>query len=308
MGLRPSLEEVEVELGLACRHIDDLPDALAKDAGLVPTRVVPDVDADVSALVRDTRTTPAGTPAAADDGAEADRVLGEFLSELRLIKDDYEIDQLRESCRATAEGFAEVVRALPVAVERGRGERWVEGVFELVARHRGNGVGYDTIAAAGSHACTLHWIRNDGDLRPGELLLLDAGVEADSLYTADVTRTVPVDGRFTPIQRRVYDAVLAAQAAGFEAVRPGGTFADIHAAATAVIAEKLADLGVLPVTVEESLSLVGRPASPLDGPRHEPSSRSRRPRLRPGQTRGVHGGRATARHGPHRRTRPLLQG
>ena len=70
-------------------------------------------------------------------------------------------------------------------------------IFGLHARHAGNAVGYDTIAASGEHACTLHWIRNDGDVREGDLLLLDAGVELDSLYTADVTRTLPVNGRFT---------------------------------------------------------------------------------------------------------------
>ena len=244
IGPRPSLGEVEIELGLTCRHIDDLADALAKDDGLVPTRVVPAVDDDVTDLVH----------AAGGATTEADTTFGSFLSELRLIKDAYEIEQLELSCRSTAEGFAEVVKALPTAVERGRGERWVEGVFELVARHRGNGVGYDTIAAAGPHACTLHWIRNDGDVRPGELLLLDAGVEADSLYTADVTRTIPVDGRFTPVQRRVYEAVLAAQAAGFAAVKPGNVFSDVHAAASRVVAEKLAELGVLPVTPAESLA------------------------------------------------------
>ena len=244
VGVRPSLGEVEIELGLTCRHIDDLADALAKDAGLVPTRVVPAVDDDVTDLVH----------TAGGATTEADTTFGSFLSELRLIKDAYEIEQLELSCRSTAEGFAEVVKALPTAVERGRGERWVEGVFELVARHRGNGVGYDTIAAAGPHACTLHWIRNDGDVRPGELLLLDAGVEADSLYTADVTRTIPVDGRFTPVQRRVYEAVLAAQAAGFAAVKPGNLFSDVHAAASRVVAEKLAELGVLPVTPAESLA------------------------------------------------------
>ena len=85
----------------------------------------------------------------------------------------------------------------------------------------GNAVGYDTIAASGDHACTLHWIRNDGDLRDGDLMLLDAGVELDSLYTADVTRTLPVNGRFSDAQRMVYDAVFEAQQAGIAAARPG---------------------------------------------------------------------------------------
>jgi Xaa-Pro aminopeptidase len=183
-----------------------------------------------------------------------DLELARFLSELRLVKDEFEIEQMRLAIAATAEGFEEIVRSLPEAVRRGRGERWVEGVFELIARHRGNGLGYDTIAAAGEHACTLHWIRNDGEVRSGDLILVDAGVEVDSLYTADVTRTVPVDGTFTEEQRKVYDAVLAAQEAGIAAAKPGNTFRDVHTAAIAVIAERLAEWGMLPVDLETALS------------------------------------------------------
>src|ERR671921_688644 len=143
-----------------------------------------------------------------EDDVAADEQLAVTLSELRLTKDEWEVEQLRQACAATAEGFAAIVRGLPDAVAKGRGERWVEGQFGLVARHTGNGVGYDSIAAAGEHACTLHWIRNDGDVREGDLLLVDAGVEVESLYTADVTRTMPVTGRFSEVQRRVYQAVL----------------------------------------------------------------------------------------------------
>jgi Xaa-Pro aminopeptidase len=146
------------------------------------------------------------------------------------------------------------VAELPEAVRRGRGERWVEGIFGLHARHVGNAVGYDTIAASGEHACTLHWIRNDGDLREGDLLLLDAGVELDSLYTADVTRTLPVSGRFSDDQRMVYDAVFEAQQAGIAAARPGAKFLDVHQAAVAVIARHLEQWGLLPVPAEESLA------------------------------------------------------
>ena len=149
-------------------------------------------------------------------------------------------------------------RRLPEAVRRGRGERWVEGVFGLHARHVGNGVGYDTIAASGDHACTLHWIRNDGELREGDLLLVDAGVELDTLYTADVTRTLPVDGRFSDDQREVYEAVLEAQQAGIDAAQAGrevprrargGDRGDRPA--------RSQEWGLLPVTAEESLAADG---------------------------------------------------
>ena len=120
----------------------------------------------------------------------------------------------------------------------------MEGIFGLHARHVGNAVGYDTIAASGDHACTLHWIRNDGDLREGELLLLDAGVELDTLYTADITRTLPVNGT---VQRRrsgwSTTRCCEAQQAGIDAARPGAKFSDVHAAAIAVIAQQAGGLG-----------------------------------------------------------------
>ena len=128
---------------------------------------------------------------------------------------------MREACARSAEAFESVVAELPEAVRRGRGERWVEGVFGLHARHVGNAVGYDTIAASGNHACTLHWIRNDGDLDADDLLLMDAGIELDTLYTADITRTMPISGHFSDAQREVYEAVLEAQQAGIDAAKPG---------------------------------------------------------------------------------------
>jgi len=129
----------------------------------------------------------------------------------------------------------------------------IEGAFVGHARQEGNAVGYETIAAAGEHATTLHWTDNDGQVRAGELVLVDAGVEVDSLYTADVTRTLPVDGTFSEVQRRVYQAVLDAADAGFAAAVPGARFRDVHDAAMKVIAERLAEWGLLPVSAEEAL-------------------------------------------------------
>ncbi|HEX3204746.1 MAG TPA: M24B family metallopeptidase, partial [Propionibacteriaceae bacterium] len=184
---------------------------------------------------------------------ESDKEFAVALSVLRLVKDAFEIAEMREACRQTAATFEAVVADIPEAVRRGRGERWIEGIFGLHARHVGNAVGYDTIAAAGEHACTLHWIRNDGAVREGELLLLDAGIELDSLYTADVTRTLPINGTFSDAQRMVYDAVFEAQQAGIAAARPGASFSDVHKAATAVIARHLDTWGLLPVSVAESV-------------------------------------------------------
>jgi Xaa-Pro aminopeptidase len=177
------------------------------------------------------------------DPSEEDEELANTLSELRLVKDDFEVSQLQTAIDFTVKGFEDVVRALPSA--EGRGERVIEGVFNLRARVEGNDVGYDTIAASGSHATTLHWTRNNGEVRRGDLLLLDAGVECDNLYTADVTRTMPISGTFSPAQRRVYELVLAAQTAGIAAVKPGANFMAPHDAAMAVLAEGLFEMGIL---------------------------------------------------------------
>lgn len=184
---------------------------------------------------------------------DEDETLTRFVSELRLIKDEFEIAELRHAVEITASGFDDIIRALPAATAHARGERVVEGAFHRRAREDGNGEGYDTIAASGPHACYLHWTRNDGTVVPGDLILVDAGVEADSLYTADITRTLPVSGTFTEVQRRVYETVREAADAAFAAARVGVRFRDVHAAAMNIIAERTAEWGLLPVSAEEAI-------------------------------------------------------
>jgi Xaa-Pro aminopeptidase len=184
---------------------------------------------------------------------EKDKELLIFTSEQRLIKDEYEIDQLQQAVDATGRGFNDMIKVLQNATAHPRGERVVEGAFYARARAEGNDLGYNTIAAAGSHACVLHWVRNDGRVRNGELMLIDAGVEMDSYYTADITRTLPVNGKFTPAQRELYMLVYESQKAGFAAAKAGAKIADINAACQKVLAEGLEKLGVLPVSSEESL-------------------------------------------------------
>ena len=180
------------------------------------------------------------------DRTLADAELAQATSEMRLVKDEFEVGEMRSAVAATARGFDDVLSALGRAAQAPRGERVVEGVFNQRARLEGNTIGYETIAAAGDHACTLHWVRNDGDVREGDLLLLDAGVEVDSLYTADITRTVPISGTFTEVQRRVYEAVLEAADAARAIVRPGIRFGDVHVAAMRVIEQKTREWGLLP--------------------------------------------------------------
>jgi Xaa-Pro aminopeptidase len=236
IGRRHTPAEKATELGIETVPLDSLPAALDE---LAParTRVLRGLDPTVDAAVR-------GLP-----GRDAD--LARVLSELRLVKDEWELAQLRDAIDATVRGFEDVARILPA--DRPVSERLVQGVFELRARHDGNDVGYGSIVGAGPHAAILHWTRNDGYARPGDLLLMDMGVENRALYTADVTRTVPVSGRFTPLQRRIYDLVHAARQAGIATVAPGVAFDDVDRACMRILAEGLHDLGLLPVSVDEAM-------------------------------------------------------
>ncbi|MDO4258302.1 MAG: aminopeptidase P family protein [Actinomycetaceae bacterium] len=257
VGARPSLEEVEAAIGIRCAHIDTLRDALAKDAGSTRLRIVRGVDTAVQTMVDEVRIE-AGLPAG-DDAREDDERFEEHLSEIRLCKDAWEVEELRRAVEVTAAGFDDIIRSFPRAVNHHRGERVIESAFGARAREEGNGLGYDTIAAAGNHANTLHWIDNNGPVREGDLVLIDAGVEVDSLYTADITRTLPVSGTFTEVQAKVYQAVLdACEAALVAANKPGARFKDLHAAATEVLAERLESWGLLPVSKEEALSPEGQ--------------------------------------------------
>ncbi len=258
-GPRPSAAHVSRELGIDTAPLAELDSVIGSlDSDCLLVR---DADDELTRRIdtiigtgRVVEGTADSSGAAANDAppTPAD-VLARDLSELRLVKDDWEIEQLRLAVDATARGFADVIADLDEIVAHPRGERLVEGTFNRRARADGNTVGYDTIAASGPHACILHWTRNDGPVIAGDLILLDAGIELESYYTADITRTLPVSGSFTDVQRRVYDAVLEAADAAFAIVRPGIRFREVHQAAMAVVARKTAEWGLLPVSAEESL-------------------------------------------------------
>ena len=264
VGPRPSLGSTAATTGLTCHDVATLAAELAASAqagGTTGLRLLRDADPAVTTVAQAARAglvEPSAGPAAEQDATAADEEFATALSELRLVKDGWEVQQLRDAVAASARGFEEIVRTLPRAVGHPRGERVVEVAFDATARVEGNGVGYETISAAGDHACTLHWIRNDGTVRAGDLLLVDAGVEVDSLYTADVTRTLPVDGRFTDPQRRVYQAVLDAADAAFAVAKPGVRFREVHEAAMKVVADRLSAWGMLPVDAATSLDVDGQ--------------------------------------------------
>jgi Xaa-Pro aminopeptidase len=247
-GPRPSLAHVAADLGVATRGLQHFAEVL--DSTTADTIVLRDGDREITDQIDGRRLLAANPDTLATDG---DTTLARDLSELRLVKDGYEVAQMRLAVAATKQGFDDVITDLPAIVAHTRGERLVEGTFNRRARAEGNTVGYDTIAASGPHACILHWTRNDGAVVPGDLILVDAGIELDSYYTADITRTLPINGVFSPIQRQVYEAVREAADAAFAIVRPGIRFREIHAEAMRVIAEKTAEWGLLPVSAEDSL-------------------------------------------------------
>ena len=229
-GNVPSVEQTAAALDVAVRPLADL--ATDLDAYRdVESAVLTGIDAGVDALL------PRGN---------GER-LGQVLDELRLVKDEWELARLQHACDVTARGFADVVREIPRVLEARpvRGERWLEGTFWRRARLEGNDVGYTSIVAAGQHATTLHWWRNHGSVEAGQLLLADMGAETDQLYTADVTRTLPVSGRWSPAQLKVYRAVQEAQAAGMAEVKAGADFLAAHRAAMWVLADYLHSWGIV---------------------------------------------------------------
>jgi len=220
VGPRPTLSQVELQLGIETKDLTDFKADIASIGKVIDLE---------------------------------DSVLAEAASTLRFVKDDYEISQMREAVRITVDGFGEVARSIPKATRQPRGERVVETAFYSVARQNGFELGYETIAASGPNACILHWTKNDGEVKDGQLILVDAGAELDSLYTADITRTIPVNGKFSKEQLWVYNTVLEAADAAFAVVKPGIRFREVHNAAIEVIAKRVAELGIIPVTAQEAL-------------------------------------------------------
>ena len=164
-----------------------------------------------------------------------------LLNEMRLVKDEHELAIMRRAADITAEGHARAMRT----AKPGLREYHLEA--ELLHEFRRNGSqfpAYGSIVAAGANACVLHYRAGDAELRDGDLVLIDAGCELDS-YASDITRTFPVNGKFSGPQKALYELVLAAQQAAIAATGPGKLFTDGHDAALAVLAQGMLDTGLL---------------------------------------------------------------
>jgi Xaa-Pro aminopeptidase len=176
---------------------------------------------------------------------------GPILHELRLHRSPAELARQRRACAISRDAHAEAMRyARP-----GMHEYEVQAAVEFVFRSEGSPRdAYPSIVASGPNACILHYVENRRRMAAGDLLLIDAGCEY-GYHAADITRTFPVDGRFTAPQRAVYEVVLRAQLAAIAAARPGVRYEMIHDTARRVLTEGLVALGLLPRGVEDSLAM-----------------------------------------------------
>lgn len=171
------------------------------------------------------------------------------LDEMRLLKDNSEIDTMRRAAAISAAGHARAMRHC----RPGMAEYELEAELSHEFRSRGaDGHAYTPIIAGGANACVLHYIENNRLLPDSGLVLIDAGCEVNG-YAADITRTFPINGRFSPVQRDCYEIVLAAQAAAIDAIRPGASFMAYHDAAVRVLTQGMLDLGLLAGTVEGAI-------------------------------------------------------
>ena len=168
------------------------------------------------------------------------------IDQMRLIKSELEIESLQNAIDITRRGFEFAMRS----TNPGSYEYQVQAEMEVNFRRMGSPRnGYPSIVASGDNACILHYIKNRARLNDGDLLLIDAGAEID-FYTADITRTWPVNGKFSPEQRAVYQIVLDAQANAFDAIIPGAGFDKPHMAALRTLVQGLKDLKVLDGSVD----------------------------------------------------------
>ena len=172
-----------------------------------------------------------------------------LLHELRLRKNREEIDCIKRAASITAQAHLAAMQCTAPGIHEFDIEAELVRTFQ---RSGSNGVGYTPIVAAGNNANVLHYVRNRAPLCDGDLLLVDAGCEV-SYYTADVTRTWPINGRFTDAQRRVYTCVLDAQVRAIEQCRPGTPHAEIHHTALRALTEGMVELGLLKGPVEDRI-------------------------------------------------------
>ena len=170
-----------------------------------------------------------------------------IVHEMRVLKTADEIEIMQRAADIAAEAHCEAMKAAKPGMHEYQLEALIEQVFR---RHGASGPAYTSIVGAGPNATVLHYINNDGELQDGDLLLVDAGAEYKG-YASDITRTFPINGRYTKPQREIYDLVLKAQMACVEMVRPGTTHDQLKQRSIEILTEGMVELGLLQGKPEE---------------------------------------------------------
>ncbi len=193
----------------------------------------------------DNRITDAVENVLIETGQQAEiRELATVLHEHRVIKDDWEIAHLKDAAEVTVKAHQYVLQT----VQPGLAEYEVQASIEYIFRRNGMAPGFSSIIGSGPNSCLLHHTSNDRILEDGDLLLMDVGAASRGGYTADVTRTIPVNGRFSPEQRKIYELVLKASDEALKKMKPGHQMLDCHHLATEILVEGLYDMGLVPDT------------------------------------------------------------
>ena len=215
-----------------------LPDLLAP-AGIVhyPVDLIPELDAQALVAVVRARSARARRGTGPIGIVDLEEVMGQ----LRVVKEPIEVERMRVAGRIAAAGHREAM----CAATPGVGEWEVQAALEATFLRAGAAPpAFPSIVGAGANGTILHYVENNARIGDDDLVLIDAGAEW-GMYCSDITRTFPASGRFTPVQRDLYDIVLAAEQAAIETVRPGAPFTDVHDAAVRVLTQGMLDLGVL---------------------------------------------------------------
>jgi Xaa-Pro aminopeptidase len=175
-----------------------------------------------------------------------------ILSESRLIKEDGELELLKKACDISIEGHLAAMKFTKPGIYEYQVAAEMEKTFYHLGAER---LGYNSIVAGGENACILHYATNREELLEGQLLLIDAAAEY-GMYSADITRTFPINGKYSTEQKAVYSEVLKAQDLGIEMVTPQNTMQEVHKATIASISESLVNLGLVPQSIEDTISMM----------------------------------------------------
>ena len=238
-GLEGACDQYGADDAFPISDIDDiLPGLMEKRTSVYYAMgCYPEFDSKIMSWVNRVRDRTRGATSGPTEFVALDRIL----NEMRLVKSKAEVQAMKSAAAISVKAHCRAMANCRPGMKEYEIEAELNHEF---MRHGSTGVAYPSIVAGGANACILHYVTNRDALRDGDLLLIDAGAEFD-YYASDITRTFPVNGKFNPEQKALYELVLEAQLAAIEQAKPGNSWNDPHEAAVNVIVKGLIDLGLL---------------------------------------------------------------